>query len=325
VLFRSLETEKFVDQYLVNLLNLLIKILGECKVLNTSEWQDYMNKLYDQVKRYLTHEHTWVQLASCQLFGLLFSNYNIEYFLSTKSSYFNYSEEPNNIRIRDLIDSFCEQLKSPILEHNLAEQVIKNLAFMAKLVKMYAKGKEEISNGNIEKDAELKHDLNLMWLIKKVVKEAKYELVHKTKETTKRTFIFKWLAAVALDLGKDDIANYLHVIVPPLQREVIVSETDENLKKLAQDVLEFIKQTVGVEDFSDVYSKMKARRVENTEERRRKQAQLAITDPQVLAMKKINRQQKKKEAKKRKQTAYKAASGHVKKKKFAHMDHQDDN
>ncbi len=48
---------------------------------------------------------------------------------------------------------------------------------------------------------------------------------------------------------------------------------DENLKKLAQEVIDFIKQTVGVEEFSLVYSIANKRRVENKEERKRKLAQ----------------------------------------------------
>jgi hypothetical protein len=48
---------------------------------------------------------------------------------------------------------------------------------------------------------------------------------------------------------------------------------DENLKKLAQEVLEFIKQTVGVEEFSLMYSVSNKQRSENKEKRKRKLAQ----------------------------------------------------
>ena len=46
------ESERFVDQYLVNLLNLVIKILSECKVLNTNEWQNYMNQIYGNISKH---------------------------------------------------------------------------------------------------------------------------------------------------------------------------------------------------------------------------------------------------------------------------------
>jgi hypothetical protein len=76
------------------------------------------------------------------------------------------------------------QLKSPILENDLAEQIVKNLAFMAKLLKTYDYNNE---SGEIES---LKHNINVEWLIKKVIKEANYELVNKPKETIKVRCVF---------------------------------------------------------------------------------------------------------------------------------------
>ncbi len=129
------------------------------------------------------------------------------------------------MKILGLVDAFCEQLKSPILEDNLAEQVIKNLAYLARILKTNAFNKtDEI----IQESVPLKHDLNLMWLLKKVIKESNYELVHNNKQTKKRTIVFKLLAVIALDLGKDDVKAYLNVILPPLQREVVVSESGKN-------------------------------------------------------------------------------------------------
>ncbi len=119
-------------------------------------------------------------------------------------------------KIRDLIDAFCVQLKSPLLEHDLAEQVIKNLAFMSKLVSRYPAKIEEPEGG---------HDLNTEWLIKKIIKEAKYELVKKPNETIKRTYIFKWIAAITLDLGKEKLKDYLNLIIPSLQRETLLEQT----------------------------------------------------------------------------------------------------
>jgi hypothetical protein len=43
---------------------------------------------------------------------------------------------------------------------------------------------------------------------------------------------------------------------------------------LAQEVLDLIKQLIGVEDFSDVYSKSNKKRTERIEERKRKSAQI---------------------------------------------------
>jgi len=133
-------------------------------------------------------------------------------------------------------------------------------------------------------DAEGTHDLNTDWLIKKVIKEAKYELVKKPNETIKRTYIFKWLAAVAMDLGKEKLREHLNLMIPILQRESLIEKSEdarfESLKRLAQEVLEFIKSTIGVEEFSLIYSKSQMRRMEHKEERKRKLVQAAAAENQ---------------------------------------------
>lgn len=163
--------------------------------------------LLDQIQTYLTHEHLWVQLISCQLFGFLFANYTVDDFFESKESYLNFKTRNSFIKVfdcffklnickilytffkpikklRDLIDSFCIQLKSPILDEKLAEQIVKNLAYMGKILNKY----EHLENSDVI--SEIKHDINIEWLIKKVLKEAKYELVNKPKETIKVNYFF---------------------------------------------------------------------------------------------------------------------------------------
>jgi U3 small nucleolar RNA-associated protein 20 len=198
----SLLNEKFYDQYLFNLLTLSLKMFSECKFVfvDTVKYSSILNTFYDQIQSYLIHDHSWIRLASSQLFGLLFGSQTIDYLINDKSSYFNYSTPNYFVKIRDLVDNLCIQFKSPILDNETAEQVIKNLAFIARIIKTYSYKHDEqekedvedededeekiISNGKINEDV-LNHDINIQWLIKKVLKEAKYELVYKPKETIK--------------------------------------------------------------------------------------------------------------------------------------------
>lgn len=55
-----------------------------------------------------------------------------------------------------------------------------------------------------------------------------------------------------------------------------MSILDENLKRLAHEVLEFIKQIIGIEEYSLLLAKSNKRRVENKEERKRKIAQTVL-------------------------------------------------
>lgn len=285
----EIDSERLLDQYLVNMLNLLIKIINECKLLNFQGWKTQINRFFNEILYFLTYEHQWVQLASAQLFGLLFSSCPVDDFIQDKLSFMNYDCDPS-FKIENLVDKFCDQLKSQQLNDSLAEQIVKNLIYMAKVVR----------RTTYTKNDQVKHDINLTWLIKKVLKEAKYELVNQNKQFIKRSYIFKWLAAVANDLGKDDIKQYLDLIIPPIQRELVIPDTDEKLKILAKEVLDFLKQLVGMDDFGDIYSKVVKQRNENRIERKRKAAQQHVLEPHLAAMKKIKKMQKKKDDKKRK-------------------------
>ena len=328
---------KFYDQYLNNLLTLLARVLVQCPFLlkhspASNKHVATVNQLFAKVSVYLTHEHSWVRLSAAQLFGMLFAAHGVRELLDDAESFFNTNNNKHLI-VRDLIDSFCTQLKSPILDSQLAEQVIKNLAFMAKLLvhggqcsKMEADEAEE--EDEVDENEQLKHDLSVSWLIKKVTREANYELVNKPKETIKRTFIFKWLAAVALELAGGDkqlLVDHLHLMVPCVQRELVVGETDEALKRLAHEVLELIKQTVGMDEYTRVYSLTTKRRADTREQRKRKLAQTAVLDPQLAAAKKIRKMQRKKEARKRKLATTKltGSSSSSKKRKIAN-NHDDD-
>ena len=57
---------------------------------------------------------------------------------------------------------------------------------MAKLVK----------KNPFENLEDLKHYLNMQWMIKKVLKEANYELVNKTKQTIKVIFFYGTLVQI---------------------------------------------------------------------------------------------------------------------------------
>lgn len=75
------------------------------------------------------------------------------------------------------------------------------------------------------------------------------------------------------ELGKEKVSQHIHLLMGVLQREIIIEQNDESLKRLAHEVLEFIKQIVGVEEFTMNLAKSSKRRVENREERKRKLAQ----------------------------------------------------
>lgn len=120
-----------------------------------------------------------------------------------------------------MIDAFCQQFKSPVLDNEQAEQIMKNMAFMAKLIN---RSESELEQNQEALSAELGHDINMLWLIKKMLKEAKFELVNKPKETMKRTHVFKWIAAVVHELGREKVQKHIHLLMGVLQREIVIDQ-----------------------------------------------------------------------------------------------------
>ena len=61
--------------------------------------------------------------------------------------------------------------------------------------------------------------IDLLWLIKRMCIIASREAAKSSGPTLKRTCVVKWLAAVAMELGKDRIGPYLLIMMRPISRE----------------------------------------------------------------------------------------------------------
>ncbi|XP_035663826.1 small subunit processome component 20 homolog [Branchiostoma floridae] len=121
------------------------------------------------LQHHLLHPHAWVRLASAQLFGCLFAAWKPEELVTTATDEDNKTpkkkkrkvEEEENIveylrdntmqKLRDLSADFCTQLQSSYLDHDLANQVIKNLVFLAKVVRQVTPDTaqtDDVTDGN---------------------------------------------------------------------------------------------------------------------------------------------------------------------------------
>ncbi|KRT84681.1 HEAT domain-containing protein [Oryctes borbonicus] len=303
----SEELEKMKDHHLFQTLQLLLKISAQCpiflkQVSDVEEISKYTQQL-------LAYPHEWVRLGAAQLLGFVLSSIDIkqleELLLSNSSGIGYLHSDPYN-DIKSLTLNLCDQLHPNGVKSNLAEQVVKNLVFIARVLQNIP------INGS---------KINLLWLTRRMRKIVNSEIVETPSNTTLRTEVFKWIAGIVTALDLNNLQPILHHLLAPLVREMVTTdESETDLRRLSKDVANLIKKKIGMEKYTDNISKLEQQLSIKRAERKRSRNQLAVTDPEIFARKKIKHHEKKKEAKKRKISERKGSVKKFKRKKLSELD-----
>ncbi|KAM9846103.1 small subunit processome component 20 homolog [Aulostomus maculatus] len=333
------QEEKGADRLLFSYLTLLTKLSKHCSLLELSKPRDTLQKLWDHIEAHLRYPHCWVWLTASQLFGQLFAAQQAEQLVaiwrkeggatSPQQVATAFITSTLDKKMRELALSFCHQLQSKFLDTASGEQVIKNLLFIGKVIYMISPEsdipppqedvKEEDEEKEEQREEEDRDDVeeekkeeeeddkddrppSLLWLMKKLSLMAKREAAYSPKVPLKRTCVFKFLGAIAMDLGKDRLGPYLTTIITPLYRELdsTYADQDPTLKNLAQELIELLKRQVGLESFSLAFSAVQKEFSVRRVARKRHRAMQAVANPDIAAKKKLKKHKNKIEAKKRK-------------------------
>ncbi|XP_064627386.1 small subunit processome component 20 homolog [Lineus longissimus] len=299
------------DHLLFITLSTLIKIFKECGVVRDSKWTEHVNKIWDYTIELLLYPYTWVRLASAQLLGLMFGAWKPEELTSAdetttpkakkKKVVSEYLKVDTRNKLRTIAAQCISQFQSQV-DQDLAEQIIKNLVFLSKAIRV-------ITSQEPPSDETELTTLHLQWLTKKMTREAKFEATTNPKVTLKRSSVFKWMAAVSVDLGSDHLPEFLPFMLPPLFRETTDSSSaaDESLKVLGNEVIEMMKGIVGVETFTKNYAGVQQDVFTKREERKRQKAVNVVSNPEAAARKKMKKHLAKRDAKKRKIAEFRPA------------------
>lgn len=281
------ESERVKDHLFFQLLQMLLKICTHCTSFFKIKEVDALNR---QVQALLSYPHEWVRLAAAQYLGFVFAATDVDALgVALTNSKSNTSTDylfNDPIReVKSLTLDLCDQLQPGVIKSDLAEQVIKNLVFVARVLE------------KVPDDA----TVSLLWLTKRMRKIVNSEVVETPSSTVLRTEVFKWIAAVSTVLELDSLSRILNHLLAPLVREMITTEeSNAPLRQLSKEVAHLLKNKVGVETYTKLLSGLQQALSTKRAERKRTRTQLAVTDPEAFAKKKIKHHEKKKEAKKRK-------------------------
>ncbi|XP_051911593.1 small subunit processome component 20 homolog [Hippocampus zosterae] len=320
------EEERAADRLLFTYLTLVTKLIKHCGFLQLSKPPDTLAHIWGHIEGHLRHPHCWVWLTASQLFGQLFAAHQAEELVAAWRAQGGGKSPPNvaaafimsnlDKKMRELALAFCHQLQSRFLDTESGEQVIKNLLFVGKIIYLVSpesniitpeeemEAEEEDKEEEQDEADDVKDDKppSLLWLIKKLSLMAKREAAHNPKVPLKRTCVFKFLGAIAMDLGKERLGPYLTTIIAPLYRELesTYAEQDPTLKNLAQELIDLMKKQMGLETFSLAFSAVQKQFAVRRTARKRQRAMQAVTNPDIAAQKKVKKHLNKIEAKKRK-------------------------
>ncbi|KAH1010705.1 small subunit processome component 20 homolog [Dendroctonus ponderosae] len=280
--------QRLKDHHYFQVLQLILKICTHCPKFLKNEKAIENLAYYSQTL--LAYPHDWVRLAAAQFLGFVLSSIDVDklakLLLEEKSGAGYLHSDPENC-LKSLTLDLCDQLTPTDIKSDLAEQVIKNLVFIARVL-------QEVPN-NTEKK------VNLLWLSKRMRKIINSEVIENSASIILRTEVFKWTAGVITALDKGNIKPILHHLLAPLVREMITTEEkNAPLRQLAKEVANHLKKIIGIDEYSMLLQKLQKNLTVRRAERKRERNQLAVTDPELYAQKKIKVQEKKKISKKRK-------------------------
>ncbi|KIY44004.1 hypothetical protein FISHEDRAFT_52291 [Fistulina hepatica ATCC 64428] len=274
------------------------------------------------VVAHLLFPHTWTRKAACRLIGSLYSA------VPPKAPATSVEDNPDHpltsLGMQIVVRKLCVQLNSENLDDDLGLQIVKNLFYIGKCFALVdeAVGDDGEDDSGSDSDEEAVGDAAhvgypLPWMFSKLSYRSRSVLIamNKGRQNTascnpavfsrQLSCIVRWFAAMTNHMEASQVEKYLVHILNPVYRIAQLETVDESFgkcdtKNLATELQDLVQTKVGPTRFTVVYNEIRQGVFEVRQERKTKLATLAVTNPDVLAKRKLHKNSIKKESRKRK-------------------------
>ncbi|XP_057326946.1 small subunit processome component 20 homolog [Microplitis mediator] len=347
------DLERVKDHLVFQTLQLTLKISSSCQVfLKSDKYADKVQTLGEYSQSFLAHPHLWVRLAAIQQIAFILAAIDEEKLnkiiqesqvnVGVKKPKVKDGEEDddddnedddeeeeeeeeeemiqddNRIKgyiysnpiqtLRSLSLDLIAQLQPGIEFEEFLLQVVKNLIFIARVIKSMP----------CDNDTDKSKNISIFWLLKRIRKCVNVEVTKTPKSTFLRTAVFKWIGGVVRTIPIEPFLKpMLFQIMSPLVREMLTTEeSNAPLRQLSKEVGTMIKKNIGDVEYGLLLGKVQQKLEIKKAERKKNYTQQFVVDPESAAKRKILRQQKKKEAKKRKNIEIRGKKSYGKKRKL---------
>ncbi|KAL6428059.1 hypothetical protein ACFW04_008441 [Cataglyphis niger] len=301
------DLERAKDHHLIQVLHLLLKIARYTSLFTKEQYKDSIDSFAEYSQSLLSHPHFWVRLAAAQFIGFVLTALDVDKVVELLNNSKDEKVQEGYIYsnpidiLKSLILDLIAQLYPDMTFEELADQVVKNLIFIAKILKSIKISDVNYKKQDEENTTKDNNNLSLSWLIRRLRKAINIEITQAPKSISVRTAVFKFIAGVVTTIPIEHLNTILFNIMSPLVREIAITEgTNTELRRLAKEVVAMIKKSIGNEEYIKLLNRVQQKLDIKRAERKKVRAQQFVVDPDLAAKRKLARQQKKKESKKRK-------------------------
>ena len=223
-----------------------------------------------------------------------------------------YKLASNSCRQLDVEDSHFVETTSTL--------AIKTLVWAFRAMKQYPDMCYDDNDGEEqEEDQTAKSKDPCLWVMTRLSNIAK------PKGDRRRGSVFKCFAALCTSCDPEHFGAFLELMIDPIDRAIReatnklgpddVLENDPQIA-LSKDVLQILEDTCGTEPFVKAYAEVNRKAREKRDTRKQQLASEAVHNPEAAAQRKIAKQLREKERKKRRVDERRGARGAIKKRRY---------